>query len=206
MGTHNSNLAETACSNAGWHQPTRGGVGVPPIPSPNFNKAWQRERVQRLARICRCLDRGSAQGKPVSRMLIKHAWRWKGRFYKADPARPIRFRLTTLRRIYYAWKSGGRVPAAIALRYRSGNSKLALRDVLTVARRCASFPVGSYRAAWDHVGPRAATADACRKATPAHIRTLLVAVCAQRRNLKRLEREAARAIERIQAEHGSLAT
>ena len=59
-----------------------------PASRANFSPLdWQRERVRRLARICRCLDQGLANGKRLHEMLVWFAWTWKARTYqKCDPS------------------------------------------------------------------------------------------------------------------------
>ena len=177
-----------------------------PTPAQLFIKAWQRERMQRLARICRCIDRGRQQGKRIRKMVILHAWRWRGRHYKCDPERRIRFRASTLLRIYYQWKRGGRTQAAIALRYRSGNRKLPAGKVLELARACAQPGVRSFHQAYGQVANPRATVSAFWHAMPAQVRERLAALCAARRKTEYLEREAARAIARVENDHRSLAT
>ena len=181
---------------AGERQPD---APVVPTGAVISRSAWQRERARRLARIFRCLDRGRQQGKPLRKMLIKHAWRWKNRRYTSDPARAIRFTRSTLLRLYYQWKRGGCTLAAVALRYGNANRKLPASQVLAMARLCIAPGVRSFTAAWRQVQNPLATHDAFRHAMPARIGKQLAALCAARRRVEYLERQAQRAIDRAAA-------
>jgi len=174
----------------------RGDAGAS-SPATTFPKGWQRERIQRLARICRCLDRGRAHGKPVSRMLTKHAWRWKRRFYKADPERPIRFGFTTLRRLYYAWKSGGRTPNTLVLHYWRGQRKASMVQVIELSKLCLAAETRSFRMAYRKLARPGATEDAYRHATPARLRVALAALLAHRRHEQILKRVAEQILEEV---------
>jgi hypothetical protein len=123
-------------------------------------------------------------------MLVNHAWRWKGRWYNADPARPIRFRLSTLRRLYYQWVKGGRVPEALALRYWRGNRKVSMGQVTQLATLCLAPGTMSFSAAFRKLGTSAATESAYRYATPARLRAALAKLLAHRRRHRALERAA----------------
>lgn len=162
-------------------------------------KGWQHEREQRLARICRCIDRGRGQGKAIHKMLIKHAWRWKARTYKADTGRRIRFGYGTLRRCYYRWMRDGRTAAAVALRYGSANRKLPADQVLELARLCATPGVASFAAAWRQLRKPTATRSAFSHAMPPRVRKELAALCAARRRVEYLERRSHRAIDKFAA-------
>jgi hypothetical protein len=81
-------------------------------------------------------------------MLVIHAWRWRGRHYKSDPGRPIRFAYSTLLRVYYAWRRGGHTPAAIALRYRPGKRRLGLGQEREIVRACLNPQVTSFSGAY----------------------------------------------------------
>ena len=193
MGTRDkANFGGGAIRKGGCgHQPD-----APDVPSGAIisRSSWQRERAQRLARIFRCLDRGRQEGRPLRKMLIKHAWRWKDRCYKCDPARAIRFGRSTLLRLYYQWKRGGCTLASIALRYANANRKLPANQVLAVARLCAAPGVPSFAAAWRQVQNPLATYHAFRHAMPARVRNELASLCVARRRVEYLERRSQRAI------------
>ena len=172
---------------------TRSGAGA------SACTAWQRERLQRLVRICRCLDRGRANGKRLRKMLTRFAWIWKGRHYKCDPARPIRLTRSTLLRIYRQWKRGGRTPAAIALRYWITSRKLPASQVLAMARRCVAPNARSFAAAWRQAENPLATYGAFWHAMPPRLRKQLAALCAARRRVEYLERQAQRTVDRFAA-------
>ena len=198
---------ETSPTAAAPISPDHTGGAHTPNPAPatpsgagaSSSTGWQRERLQRLLRICRCLERGRQQGKPLRKMLVKHAWRWKNRHYACDPEMAIRFTRGTLLRVYYQWKRGGQTPAAIALRYWSTNRKLPASHVLAMARRCAAPNARSFAAAWRQAENHLATYDAFWKAMPPRVRKQLAALCAARRRVEYLERQAQRTVARFAA-------
>jgi hypothetical protein len=154
------------------------------------SEAWQRERVQRLARICRCLERGQAAGKSLRRMVRFHAWRWRGRHYKCDPARAILFKASTILRIYRMWRNGGRKPAALALHYWRGNRKASIGQVVKLSKLCLAPEIRAFSAAYRKLEAPGATESAYRYATPARLRAALAALLAHRRRGQSLDRAA----------------
>jgi hypothetical protein len=158
-------------------------------------KGWQRERVQRLVRICRCLDRGQAAGKRLGKMLTRFTWVWRKRCYKCEPARRIRFR--GLEGIYYPWKNGGRTPAALALHYWRGNRKASLSQVIELSKICLSPGTESFSGAYRKLAAAGATESAYRHATPARLRAAVAALLAHRRREQVLARVARRALKEV---------
>ena len=139
-----------------------------------------RSRLQRLARICRCLDRGRSDGKRLRKMLIRFAWIWKGRHYKCEPGRRIRFGRGTLGHLYRRWKASGGNPAALALNYRA---PVKLRPGLAVefARVCINSDVRAFTEAHGRLPRPVATWFAYRLALPPMLRRRVVALFAARR-------------------------
>lgn len=166
-----------------------------PSPVVTLPKGWQRERVQRLARICRCLDRGLAAGKRLRRMVRFHAWRWRDRHYKCDPARAIHFKGSTIFRVYRIWRSGGRTPAALGLHYWHGRRKASLVQVVKLSKLCLAPGNMSLSAAYRGLKAPGATESAFRVATPAPLRAALAELLAHRRRGQALERAARRRLE-----------
>lgn len=162
-----------------------------------ISKRCHRERAQRLGRICRCLERGRASGKTLHKMLVKHAWRWRGRFYKADPARPIRFTAGTILRVYYAWRDGGRTPDALALHYRRGCRKASMGQVIELSKLCLAPETKSFSEAYRKLPAPAVTESAYRYATPARLRGALAALLAHRRRGHALVRTTKQLLEGI---------
>ena len=176
-----------------WQRRNSGPLGAiqrPEILSPS---PWQRERVQRLARICRCMDRGAAQGKRVHEMLVWFAWRWKGRQYKCEPTRSIQFGYGTLKMAWYRWKNGGRTPNSIALHY-CGPRKLEAKHIELFANACLVSGVTSLAAARRQLPRPAATMWAYRHALPLSVRSRITELLAARRKVAHLERSARRAV------------
>jgi hypothetical protein len=167
-------------------------------PPPVVTFGWRRERVQRLSRICRCLDRGLAAGKRLRRMVRFHAWRWRGRHFKCDPTRAIHFKASTIRRVYRMWRKGGRTPAALALRYRCGNQKVSTSQVVELSKTCLAPETKSFSQAYRKLKAPGATESAFRYATPAPLRAALAALLAHRRRGQALERDARRILEGLE--------
>ena len=170
---------------------------APDVPSGAslFPKGWQRERMQRLARICRCLDRGQTAGKRLRRMVRFHAWRWRGRHYKAAPSRPIRFNAGTILRIYYAWRKGGRTPAALALHYWRGNRRASRCQVIELSKLCLLPETKSFSAAYRRLATPGAAESAYRRAMSARLQAALAALLAHHRHEQVLERTVRRILE-----------
>jgi hypothetical protein len=142
--------------------------------------SWQRERVQRLARICRCLDRGRVNGKRLHEMLVWFAWRWKARTYKCDPTRKIRFSYVTLRRLYNQWRANAGNPGALALRYRAP-VKLRRGHVQQFAGLCINSEARSFAEAYGKLPRPRATVYAYRLALGARPLRRVVKLFAARR-------------------------
>ena len=169
----------------------RAGGSIPPPAQLISTGGWQRERIQRATRICRCIERGQAGGKrTVHKMLVSFAWVWKDRCYSCEPSRRIRFGYGTLRRLYYSWKNGGSTPDALALHYWRGNRKASMGQVLELANLCLLPETKSFSAAYRKLATPGATHWAFRVATPARLRAALAALLAHRRREQVLERVA----------------
>jgi hypothetical protein len=160
-------------------------------------KGWQRERVHRLARIFRCIERGRARGKRLHKMLNRFAWIWKARNYKCDPARAIHFRKSTLLRLYYTWRDAGRTPEALALHYWRGNRKASRSQVVKLSKLCLAPETMSLSAAYRTLKSPNATHWAYRKAMPPRLKAALAALLAHRRRGQALERAARRILEEL---------
>ena len=177
--------------------------GPAPNPAPdNPNGAgssfttWQGERVNRLARIFRCIDRGRANGKRLHEMLVWFTWRWKGRRYKCDPARRIRFARGTLGHLYRRWKASGGNPAALALRYRAP-VKIRPGLAFDFARLCIDSDVRTFTEAHGRIPRPVATFYAYRLALSASLRRRIVGLFAARRLVAVRTRKARAAANRF---------
>ena len=190
------NRDQCGASSAQCQDSERRGMREPP-PVVTFQKGWQIERVQRLTRIFRCVDRGLARGKRMHKMLVNHAWRWRDRHYKTDPARRIHFRYSTLVRLYYTWRAGGKTPAALALRYRRANWKATRGQVVELSKLCLAPETVSFSAAYRRLKAPGVTESAYRYATPTRLRAALAALLAHRRHEQVLERAARRLLKEL---------
>ena len=194
MGTHkNRNFGGAHSGNGVGHH--RSAAGVPPAAS-LFPKGWQRERMQRAARICRCIERGHTDGKrTIHKMLVRFAWVWKDRHYTCDPSRRIRFSYPTLRHFYYSWKNAGGTPTALALHYSRGNCRASKCQVIELSKLCLAPETKSFRAAYRRLATPGATESAYRHATPARLRAALAKLLAHRRHEQVLEQTARQLLE-----------
>jgi hypothetical protein len=204
----NQIFGSKSASPPGTHHGKGNGPETPPkaskavIPSllATFSlKGWQRERVQRLARICRCIDRGRAQGKTIHKMLVKHAWRWKDRHYKCDPSRRIRFGHKTLLRHYYRWLNGGRVPAAVALNLHGPEVRVTTARALKLARLLLKSQTLTFSAGYRQLRLPRATEAAHRKLFDSRLKGHFAALLAARRRVASLQLRATRTLARFGA-------
>jgi hypothetical protein len=131
-------------------------------------------------------------------MIVLHAWRWRGRCYKCDPKRAIRFRYSTLLRLYYDWCNGGRTPETLALHYWRGNRKASIGQVVKLLELCLAPETRSFSAAYRKLIAPGATESAYRHATPAPLRAALAALLAHRRHEQVLERAARQLLEGLE--------
>jgi hypothetical protein len=157
---------------------------------------WQAERIQRAARICRCLNRGLAKGKKLGPMLQLHAWRWKDRCYTSDPKRKIQFTALTLRRMHCRWEAGGRNPEALALRYWAP-VKIRRGQAVEFARACLRPEVSSFIEAHGRMPRPRATFWAYRLNLPAKLRGRIIKLFAARRLTAFRMRSAREAVNRF---------
>ena len=86
--------------------------------------AWRHEHAQRLHIICKSMEARLQQGDSLSRCVVKFSRIWDGKAYRCDPARSYRLSEKTLYRLFAQWRRGGELPAAVALRYASGTTKV----------------------------------------------------------------------------------
>ena len=163
---------------------------IPPPAQLISPKGWQRERLQRLARICRCLDRGQAAGRQLGKMLTRFVWVWRDRHYTCEPARRIRFSYGTLRRLHYTWVNGGSTPDALTLGYSRGNRRASKCQVMELAKLCLARETPSFSAAYRKLKSPGVTESAYRHATPARLRAAVAALLAHRRHEQVLEQAA----------------
>ncbi|NOS68659.1 MAG: hypothetical protein HOP33_01845 [Verrucomicrobia bacterium] len=78
---------------------------------------WNRERATRLHRQFIRVEQARKKGKSVTESFRPFAFYWRGEFFRRDSSKRVRFSISTLRRCFYTWLTGGRTPEAIALRY-----------------------------------------------------------------------------------------
>lgn len=162
---------------------------------------WQRERIQRLARICRALDKGRAAGKRLRGMFRFHVWRWKARCYTSAPLRRVQFSYATLNRAYYRWRASGGNPQALAHRWRPP-VKLRKGQVLDFARACINSDVRSLFEAYGRLPRPRATVFAYRIRLKPKLLLRIVRLFAARRLVECRARNARAALNALSQEGG----
>jgi hypothetical protein len=78
-----------------------------------FPKGWRGEWLRRAVRWCESIESARARGVSVAKMSRRIAGYWRNRHYHCDPRRPVLCSARSIRRIYFAWRKGGRTTAAI---------------------------------------------------------------------------------------------
>ena len=136
--------------------------------------------MQRLGRTYRAVDKGLAAGKRLCKMLRLHAWRWNGRRYTSEPARPVQFSYGTLMRMYGRWRASGGNPEALALRWRPP-VKVRKGHALDFARVCINSPARSFPEAFGRLSRSRATIYAYRLALGAKLLRRIVRLFSARR-------------------------
>ena len=135
--------------------------------------AWQRERIQRLCRIFRCVDGRIARGQTMHKALVWFAWRWKNRSYKHAPGQRIHFGYGTLRALYSRWKASGRRPDSLIQHYRVRGQGVGLATVRAQAEAALAPGCQSFRAAFKCLKQPLGSESAYRYATPEPLRRAL---------------------------------
>jgi hypothetical protein len=130
-------------------------------------------------------------------MVRLHAWRWRCRKYKTNPARPIRFKGSTILRIYRMWRKGGRTPDALALHYWRGNRKATMGQVVELSKLCLAPGTSSFSAAYRKLELPGATECAFRYAMPARLKGAVAKLLAHRRQGQALECAARKVLEAL---------
>jgi len=77
----------------------------------------QREREQRLHRVCLAIELRRKKGASVVPCCKAFSKRWNGKPLRSEPGRLLRLSAKTLIRVYYQWRKGGKSPRSIRLRY-----------------------------------------------------------------------------------------
>ncbi len=110
--------------------------------------ARQAERANRLHRICGSIAARAARGEKKRRLIHWFAWYSRGRCYKCDPSRQLRFSISTIQRAFYLWKKGGQVAAALLQHYKPRRPAIPAAVLVRFAEFCGSQPLPSIKAAW----------------------------------------------------------
>jgi hypothetical protein len=109
--------------------------------------AWQRERRNILSRACKSfkgrLERGEKRRKAARRV----ASRYDGHALKSDPARTIKLRPVTLRRIFKAFEAKGE--SAFELRYQPHRSVFTKKALMGFLDFVIAGNYRSLKSAWD---------------------------------------------------------
>ena len=153
---------------------------------------WQTERANRLHRQFKRVEVALQAGKSVSDALRQFEWYWRGEHYRTDARRRVRFSLSTLRRLFYRWRKGGRLPAALALNFARLQPYVSAPVMVRLVNICTSRRWPSLLAAWNASGLERQPityGQAVRYFSAAHFRELqtqLATIESAPRELKRL--------------------
>lgn len=114
---------------------------------PDF-PVWRREYEQSLHRICQGIKSGLERGESLCAIARRCSRRWNGKTFKSDPTRTFFLSFGTIIRLWYRWKRGGEVPAAVRLRYRGTAAHLPAPMVVRFLEFCLARSFSSFKAAW----------------------------------------------------------
>jgi len=110
--------------------------------------AWQKERASILSRVCKSfkgrIGRGEKRCK-ASRRLARH---YDGQALKSDPARTLKLKPVTLRRIFKAWQAGGENSSAFKLHYQPRRSKFCSETLIQFLEFVITGNNRSLKSAW----------------------------------------------------------
>lgn len=126
--------------------------------------AWQRERAERLHRICSSIAVRHAHGEKKRKLIQWFAWYWKDRFYRCEPARPLRFTKSTIERALRIWKRGGQVAAALVPQYQPRRSVFTAPMLVRFVNYISSHPQPTMKAAWEKFAARGGNSGYGRRA------------------------------------------
>lgn len=163
--------------------PTTPGATFPGALRGSSLKGWQRERAARLHRFFVHIEARIEAGKGLRQAFKQVAWWYqaKPRFYRGT-ARRVRFSRSTLIRLFYRWRAGGRTAEAVALRYRPGRAKLPAEEVTAFARMCLAPMVCSLAGAHQVLHRPAGSCAAFRHSLPTGFRKQVVSLFEARRS------------------------
>lgn len=154
---------------------------------------WLQENADRMHRICVSVERRIIEGCTVRNATRRASWYYqrKPRFYRTAKQRRVRFTAGTILRQYYRWKTGGRTPEAVALRF-TAPKRLANSAVLRVADLAMNREILSFVQAWRQLGDTSVTCSAYNHAMPARLRKVIRDMLKARMRALCLERKARR--------------
>ncbi len=85
-----------------------------------FDFSWQNERAWRLHKAFARVEARILQGEKLAHVLPRLARRWsRPRAYRSEPSRKLQYSHGSIVRLFYQWRTGGRTPGALVLRYNS---------------------------------------------------------------------------------------
>ena len=99
---------------------------------------WQAERSRILQRACRRIQRSRARGQKFQTILPRVARHYNGKPFKAVPGRRLRLSVSTLRRLWLAWKSRAEDAAVFELHFRPGKALATAPVMVSLADYCAA--------------------------------------------------------------------
>jgi hypothetical protein len=88
---------------------------------------WQKERANRLHRICAAIERKRHEGQTLHEALLYPVRTWNGQ--DLNTGKPFRLSRGTLTRLFYHWQKSGRCAECFRLGYRAKKRTLSARNL-----------------------------------------------------------------------------
>ncbi len=164
-----------------------------PAPAALFRSAWELERARRAHLICLCIERRQANGKSLKEAIYWPSYAWRSQFFRCDSSRPIRLSRSTLIRLYYQWRRGGKCLAALSLGYPP-RLRLPAATLTKIVERVLASKAKDLRAAWRDTPDCPAGYSALLSALGLEARKAIKALILARRRAAYLERVAGKAL------------
>ena len=118
--------------------------------SPSYKPlpAWQDERAKILQRTCHRILAREQAGQSRHKAVGRFSRRWDGKSLKADPARRLRLKTSTLYNLYSKWRQYGQTAEAFHLNFQPGNRRIVAPVLIRFVNFAAERDFKSFKDAW----------------------------------------------------------
>ena len=171
------------------------GMREPP-PVVTFPLPGERERAERLHRICRAIERRRAGGMLVRKAVQYHSWFCKHNPYRTAPHIKARFSSATLVVLYYHWRRSGKSPDCFELHYVTRLAPVTPKQMRRFVRACGNFGTVSFSQAARLAGLNRALACRILSRLPSALAGQIKGIFKERRREELEARAAETAFER----------